>query len=274
MFWRLSVAALFALAALPLARPAGAAKTKIVFIAGPPSHGPGDHEYHAGLLLMAGCLKSIKEIETVVIPDGWPADDRVLEGAKSIVLFMDGGGAHPLVKNPGRFMALDKLMKKGVGIVCIHYTLEVPQGPGAEYMQDWVGGFYENGYSTNPMNELDLTITPKHPITNGVKPFKLVEEWYYRIRFRNGDSRVTPLLTAMLPKDKPQREPLAWATVRADGGRGFGFTGGHFHRNWGVEDYRKIVLNAIVWSARLKVPGGGVQSTVTPEQLKENLDTK
>ena len=59
-----------------------------------------------------------------------------------------------------------------------------------------------------------------------------------------------------------------------NGGRGFGFTGGHFHDNWGNEEFRKTVLNALVWVAKAKVPEAGVQSSVTPADLDANLDPK
>ena len=60
----------------------------------------------------------------------------------------------------------------------------------------------------------------------------------------------------------------------ADGGRGFGLTGGHFHKGWGNDDQRKLVLNAIVWSAKAEVPANGIESKVTPEELAANLDPK
>lgn len=65
-----------------------------------------------------------------------------------------------------------------------------------------------------------------------------------------------------------------WTVARGDGGRGFGFTGGHFHLNWGNADFRKVVLNALVWVSGAEVPEGGVASTVTEGQLHENLDPK
>jgi type 1 glutamine amidotransferase len=66
----------------------------------------------------------------------------------------------------------------------------------------------------------------------------------------------------------------SWSRRRSDGGRGFGFTGGHFHKNWGDDNFRKVVLNAILWIAKAEIPPDGVQSTVTPEQLSANLDVK
>ena len=67
---------------------------------------------------------------------------------------------------------------------------------------------------------------------------------------------------------------LAWAVERPDGGRGFGFTGAHFHKNWGNENFRKIVLNALLWTAHAEVPANGVECAVTEENLKKNLDPK
>jgi hypothetical protein len=67
---------------------------------------------------------------------------------------------------------------------------------------------------------------------------------------------------------------MMWAVERKDGGRGFGFTGGHFHDNWGNDPFRKIVLNALVWLAQAEVPGGGVKSSVTSDDLNANLDPK
>jgi type 1 glutamine amidotransferase len=78
----------------------------------------------------------------------------------------------------------------------------------------------------------------------------------------------------MLPQDAPRREVIAWAVERAGGGRGFGCTGGHYHRNWGIPDFRRMVMNAILWSARLDVPSGGAKCDITPEDLATGLDDK
>src|SRR5437588_12114267 len=79
---------------------------------------------------------------------------------------------------------------------------------------------------------------------------------------------------AHIVEAKGRDEVLAWAVERPDGGRGFGFTGGHFHKNWGNDDFRKLFLNAMLWLAKVEVPSGGVQSTVSAEDLQKNLDPK
>ncbi|MFP6766134.1 MAG: PVC-type heme-binding CxxCH protein, partial [Planctomycetaceae bacterium] len=58
-----------------------------------------------------------------------------------------------------------------------------------------------------------------------------------------------------------------------DGGRGFGFTGGHNHWNWGNPNQLKVVLNAITWCAQAEVPVDGVPAAeVTLDELLVNQD--
>jgi len=247
---------------------------KIVLVAGRPSHGPGDHEHNAGVLLLEKCLRQNKGVEPVVVKSGWPQDNSVFEGARAIILFMDGGAKHPLILND-RLAKIGALIEKGAGLACLHYAVEVPKDNGGPQLLDWIGGFYERPYSQNPINDLVVTqASPNHPISRGWKSFHVKDEWYYRMRFRPDDSRVTPILTAMLPTNAPNREIIAWATQRAGGGRGFGFTGGHYHTNWGVPEFRQLVVNAILWTARLDVPRSGAKCAITAEDLKQNLDDK
>jgi len=251
-----------------------ASPTKIVLVAGKPSHGAGQHEFNAGTLLLEKCLRQNKGIETLVVKGGWPEDEKVFDAASSIVLYMDGGAKHPLIMD-NRLETMGKLMRKGVGLVCLHYAVEVPKEKGGDELLDWIGGYYERPYSQNPINEVPVTqASPRHPISRGWKSFSGKDEWYYLIRFRPDDRRVTPILTTMLPKEAPHTEALAWAVERSDGGRGFGFTGAHFHSNWGIPDFRKMVVNAILWSAKVNVPGGGAKCDVTPQDLQANQDPK
>lgn len=266
-------------------------KKKVLFIAGRPSHGWASHEHNAGCILLAKYLQAgMPNFEVNVVSNGWPEDEKVFDGVDAIVMYSDGGGGH-MVKPHLEFV--DKLAKKGIGIVCIHYAVEVPKGPSGEKFLDWIGGYFETHWSVNPHWTANFETLPDHPITRGVRPFKIQDEWYYHMRFREGMQGVTPILTALPPDTTLQRrdgahsgnphvrkaiankEPqhVAWASERADGGRGFGFTGGHSHWNWGDDNFRKVVLNAIVWVAKGEVPAEGVESpTPTQDQLEENQD--
>ena len=67
-------------------------------------------------------------------------------------------------------------------------------------------------------------------------------------------------------------QTVAWAYERPGGGRGFGFTGGHLHANWGNDDFRTLVLNAVLWLAHMEVPANGVRSSVSAADLAVHLD--
>ncbi|RYD33979.1 MAG: hypothetical protein EOP87_10040, partial [Verrucomicrobiaceae bacterium] len=68
---------------------------------------------------------------------------------------------------------------------------------------------------------------------------------------------------------------LMWGIDRPDGGRGVGFTGGHYHRNWSDDAFRKLVLNTIAWTAKVEVPKDGVKSKpLTEDDINANLDPK
>jgi type 1 glutamine amidotransferase len=266
--------------------------TKIVLVAGRPSHGPGDHEFNAGCKLLAKTLAAYPGVEPVFVEGGWPKDESVFDSARAIVFFMDGGGGHPMIQGD-HLEKLQKLVDLGVGLVCLHYAVEVPKGQPGDKFLAWLGGYYESGFSTNPHWTAEIDSFPTHPITRGVKPFSVRDEWYFNIRFRPEMKGVTPLLVAK-PDDKTRQgvsasprgpyqhivaakgreEVLAWAVERPDGGRSFGFTGAHAHKNWGDPNFRKLVLNAILWTANLEVPPNGLETTVTEDDLKQNLDPK
>src|SRR5258706_12980493 len=89
----------FLLASAFLALTAIAAEKKIVFIAGPPSHGPGQHEHRAGCLLLKSCLDNMPGVTSTVYSNGWPPNaNEAFEGAAAVVVYSDGGGGHPLLE--------------------------------------------------------------------------------------------------------------------------------------------------------------------------------
>jgi len=255
---------------------------KVVLVAGPRSHGPGDHEYLAGLVMLAEMLKQTPNLFPVMVREGWPKNEKIFEGAKSIVVFSDGRGGHPLAK-PGRINLLQKHMDKGAGFVCLHYAVDYDPKDG-ERVQKWLGGYYDTRVSVNPFWMADFKELPDHPICRGVKPFKQNDEWYYNMNFVPDGKGLTHILKAVPPdgtrgtadaKKYPGRaETTAWAYERPDGGRAFGFTGGHSHKFWANNDYRRLVVNAILWTAKVEIPPEGAKVELDPKDLNRNLDDK
>jgi len=268
-------------------------RRKLVMVAGRPSHPPGQHEHRAGVLLLEQCLDAAGlPLVTAVHDGGWPSDPTAFDNADAVFFFADGGGGHPVLQS-NRLARIDALARRGVGIACLHYAVEVPKEKGGPEFLSWLGGYFEPHWSVNPHWMLAQTeLAEGHPITRGVKPFQTQDEWYYHMRFPDPPAGLTMILTAVPPdatRERPDgphsnnpvvragkgaRETLAWAYERPTGGRGFGCTGAHFHKNWENDDFRRMMLNALVWTAGLDVPSDGVVSSVTPEQLAMNLDDK
>ncbi|MEI6712731.1 MAG: ThuA domain-containing protein [Verrucomicrobiota bacterium] len=264
------------------------ATTNVLFLAGARSHGPGEHEFNAGCKLLAKALneQSGLDVHASVI-QGWPTDETVLDGVKTIVIYADGTS----VVGKG-WDKIDALTKKGTSLVFMHYAVHPSPAEGEKYYRPWIGGAFESGWSVNPHWVADLNVLPKHPIANGVtQPVEAYDEFYYNMRFPQDRSKVLDLVTATPTRDRIKRyinmwnehgvsgldkpQTLMWGIERPDGGRGVGFTGGHYHRNWSVPGFRTLALNAIIWASGLEVPTGGVKSLpVSEDQLNENLDDK
>src|SRR5437763_1745181 len=88
------------------------------------------------------------------------------------------------------------------------------------------------------------------------------------------DERLKPLwVVPALAGREPDGRVVAWAREREDGGRGFGTTCGHFYDNWKHEPFRKLILNAIAWTAKVEVPAGGVEARFfTQEEITRYLE--
>ena len=252
---------------------------KIVFLAGtvhqgPGGHPPGTHEYELSARLLKHCLETAPNVSGVkaeVHVGGWPRDPKTLDDADTIVVLSDGADRdeqdHPLLVGD-RLQTLKKQMDRGCGLVAIHWTVFVPKKHGGEEFLEWIGGYFdfESGNTPNKWHSKIQTAaasprpaTPAHPICRGLSAFPLREEYYYNIRFRPSDPRLVPILATRIPGETSE-QVVAWAVERAGGGRGFGFTGGHFFENWGVEEFRRMALNAILWTAHVEVPERGVKS--------------
>ncbi len=255
-----------------------AAPKKIVLIAGPiTGHGKGIHEYEKDVILIKQLLDTSPNLKGVVTEahfQGWPKDPATLDVADLILFDSDGSNreetAHPLYVEK-RIEVLEKQMKRGCGLIQLHWATFNPSRF-HERVTEWVGGYFDYEKGSGPNNWYSAIKTYEapaklgdatHPILRGVKPFSLKEEFYYNLRFRPDDPRVKPIVLTRPPGEQ-RDHTVGWAVERKGGGRGFGFTGGHYFENWAKPDYRKLLLNAIVWAAGAEVPKGGVESVMEP----------
>ncbi len=252
----------------------------VLIVVGPSNHPPGSHEVAAGGRLMKHCLEHLTNVPGVKadVVEGWPS--KSLRDAASTIVFIGDTFPPNRLPDPQQNLAdLDAMIQRSAGIVCVHYATGLlgddVQADGAHPLLGWLGGYFANSTCPHHQSTAKIfpaaTITPAapmHPVSRGWKEFTIHDEPYINNYFGSDGNELAPnvtaLATSMLPPESPQRETVAWCVERSDGGRGFGIVMPHFYKNWRDEDLRRLILNGIVWSAKLDVPVGGVR-TATPD---------
>jgi hypothetical protein len=261
--------------------------TKIVFIGDAGTHGPpGNHEFVAAFVLMARALHdAYPNVHAVVhSSNNWPKD---FSHADAIIVGLNHG------ERAGKDAAIGQAAKRGAGFMAVHFGVEVNAGVAGQNYLNWMGGYFETGWSVNPWWVPEFKSFPDHPTARGLKPFTLRDEWYYHMRFTKDMKGVTPIFSAVPPmstvrKEKSARggnpdvykavsegkpQHMAWAYDRPDGGRGFGFTGMHLHSCHANDSFRTCLLNGAAWVAKLRIPKDGVSSKTPSEtDLKAQIE--
>src|SRR5690606_31172825 len=103
-----------------------------------------------------------------------------------------------------------------------------------------------------------------HPILRGVEDIVVRDEFYFQLKRVEAARDIEPLLLARIDG---QDEMVSWCWERPEGGRSFGFSGLHFHDNWGLETYRRFATQGIVWTLGLPIAEAGLPVTIDAEVL-------
>jgi len=256
-------------------QPKDAKASKIVFIAGSNYFKPGEHEYIGGCAVLMDLVKQTPNIAPVLALD-WPKDAKTFDGAKAIVLYVDGAEKHSMLKGD-RIKQLKKLTDAGIGLVMLHQGVDIPKDKG-DLMRGWMGAAWEKGHSQRA-HWIDTYKTfPEHATTRGVTPFKIDDGYLFKLRFVSDMKGVTPLLRTVNTKTKSvpldDNAIVAWAYDRADKGRSFAFTGGHLHVSLAEEGYRRLIVNGILWSAQVEIPKTGAPVVLSTAELNQYLENR
>jgi len=233
---------------------------KLILIAGKPSHPPMMHEFRAGTILLEKCLKEIPGLIVERHEKGWVDDEKTFDDADAVVCFSDGNKRHPALEEEGRLQVIEKFVKRGVGFGCMHYGVEVPKEVAGD---KFFNMRFAEGFDASGPKEIEgvkfvpiLIAKPSDEVRNG--PYVHPRGPYPHIEEASG-----------------RGEAIMWSVERPDGGRGFGFTGGHFHTNWQNDNFRKTILNALCWISKVEIPEDGIASApVSDQEILENLDVK
>ena len=245
----------------------GPAKRLLLLSQGPDGHPAGTHEYVAGQRVLAKCLSQVPglEISHARADSDWPEGPELLTKADGVVVFVSEG-AKWLNADPKRRAAFAELAKRGGGLAVIHWGMGSKDAANIEPFVSLFGACHGGPDRKYKFLETQVSIAAKdHPITAGIDDFKIKEEFYYELK-RLPDARdYTPLLLAEIDGGQHM---VAWAWMRPDGGRSFGYTGCHYHENWSRPEYQRFLAQGVLWTLNLKTPREGFPAPVTQEDLK------
>jgi hypothetical protein len=244
---------------------------------------PGHHDYLGSCRLLADLLEQTPGVSAVVVRDGWPDEEAVFEGARSIVLYNAGGRKQAHLPSAQRIACVQRHLDEGTGMVAIHRAAHFPPEL-AERALSWLGGAHLPQLSGRGHWWTRHGALPPHEVTRGVPPWRIRDGWLNGIRFVDGMRGVTPLVWAgRWHRGSPRggaRDVVAWTYESPAGWRAFTFTGLDAHSAWAVTGVRQLLVNGILWSARLPVPETGapcalvadaIERTATPRRPPSRL---
>jgi len=247
---------------------ADAPKKLLLVGQGPDGHPKQTHEYTAGVEIVAKCLKDFPGIETtVVMADGpWKEGPELIERADGVLLFVSEG-AKWVSADPKRLEAFQRLAKRGGGLAVLHWGMGTRDvEPIAPFVAMFGGchGGPDRKYKVLDKVEL-VPLAKDHPVLTAVGPVASKEELYYKLKFPKDEKGLTALLKANVDGTD---ETVCWAWERPDGGRSFGFSGLHFHDNWKLPEYRRLVGQAALWIVKQPVPEKGLKVELSEKDLQ------
>ncbi len=227
---RTEVAALLK-SANPLATP----KRKIVLVAGPKDHGPGEHDYPLWQRRWENLL-SLAEGASVTTATNWPTP-RQWETADVIVMYSANSDWTAEKANK-----LDAYLNRGGGLVLLHYAVNGRNA--VEAFGERIGLAWRDGFSRYRHGPLDVSFrTAKHPITDGFSNVRFVDESYWNLV---GDPKKVEILASS--NEDGQAQPLLWTYQR---GKGRVFVSILGHYTWTFDDplFRILLLRGMAWTA-------------------------
>jgi type 1 glutamine amidotransferase len=242
-------------------------KKKLFLIGqGPDGHPPQTHEYMAGLRVVTKCLQGVPGLEiTTVQADGrWSEGPELLDRADGVVLFL-AEGAKWIAGDDKRRATFEKLAARGGGLVALHWAIGTRDAKPIDGFVKLLGGCHGGPDRRYKIVEEDVQVAdPAHPISAGIRTFRAKDEFYYRLKFVQPADSIKPVLQVKLDGEQ---ETVAWSWERPGGGRSFGFSGLHFHHNWRLPEYRRLVAQAILWAMKMPIPEKGLPVDVTEADL-------
>ncbi len=238
--------------AMPL--DAGAPKKRVLLLwQNPDGHPKDTHEYQLGQKILKRELDKFAALDVKLAnaDEPWKDGPELLAKADAVVLFTSEG-AKWLNANPDRLAAFQACAKRKAGLTVLHWGMGTKDAKNIQPFVDLFGGCHGGPDRKYQVVSTDARIVGKHPILNGLADFKVRDEFYYTLKFAK---KKAPLLNVTIDGES---HSVAWALEREGGGRSFGFSGLHFHENWQMPEYRRLVTQGVLWTVEVPIPKDGI----------------
>lgn len=272
--------------------------TKVIyFMAGPKDHAwPGRHETKNDLLVLKHCIDSATNLRGVKIITRFiykrtEHDINDMKDAAAIIIESSAEGSEKTYQTHPLFPAntsphndtyddsvlsylnqVDSLHDAGMGIVVLHWAVVTDNLTARDHYIRWFGGTSLPNYTQNPLGFWKVTPLAsgkKSPILNGVGPWTYKDEIFSKLMVIPGDPYRTDLLEGQAARTNMGPVPsrcIAWAYEHGKA-RGLLWGGMDYHSALLNDNYRRFLLNAIVWAAGIPVPKEGVKTAAKELQL-------
>jgi type 1 glutamine amidotransferase len=258
------------LLALTMISPALAeAPKKLLLIGqGPDGHPANTHEYVAGLRILEKLIGRSPGLEVMSVrADGlWREGPELIDRSDGVVLFL-AEGAKWTQTDAARKAALDRLAKRGGGIAVLHWAMGTKDAAPIDGFLKLAGACHGGPDRKYKVIELEAQVADTaHPIARGISPkFRVKDEFYYQLKQVKPEGSIKSVLRVPIDGNN---ETVAWSWERPDGGRSFGFSGLHFHDNWKLPEYRRLVAQGVLWTMKVEIPEEGINVDIAPGELR------
>ena len=209
---------------------------RIVLVAGPKDHGPGEHDYPAWQAAWKELLAAADNTEVTTAWE-WPGKDEW--GKADVMVFFQRGDW-----NAQRAADVDAFLERGGGLVYIHWAVDGRQD--AAGFAKRIGLAAHGGMVGFRHGPIELAINPeaRHPVARNLTKVSLVDETYWKMR---GDLPAGRVIAWAVEEKAPR--PQLWS-VEHGKGRVFVSIPGHY--SWTFDDpvWRAVLLRGIAWTAR------------------------
>jgi type 1 glutamine amidotransferase len=221
------------------AAPANPRPLRVLLVAGPKDHGPGQHDYPAWQKAWAPLMAKAPGVSVdTALP--WPAPEQFAAAGLAVFYLHNKWDAAQLAE-------LEKFQNRGGGVVTIHWAIGADELP-LEFAER-VGLAYPAAKYRHGVVDLKLVTT--HAITRGFPAtLRFTDESYWplvgdaaRIRVLGTSDEAAGANNAILPI------PIFWTHEPAGGGRAFVCIFGHYM--WTFDDplFRLLLLRGMAWAA-------------------------